>query len=418
MDGAGPPQTAAEKRAAAGQLQAALAAALVDADAAEQAENDLALAAARAAMSPSEIALSDRLAATAAALVASEAQLAEAATNQAALHAKINAMADARVSVPGAAVSVTPVMHARPPPPPDKWAGEKSSKLPRGKIWFALVLTYCAMVRWDIVQQFMFFLQGPAVEWFYSLTQAFVAEKKILTPELLQAEFLSTYDPGSRSDKREARHKLMTGQCTMNTFHTVKKYSAEFLLLCRLAEDFAMTDQIVWFLHGLSATLGEMCEVDQNGKDWLSLTALMDYAYGCEQRLEAGKKNNKAVKSLNYVVRPPNTPKLHNPTQKSTGQRTLKRTFTAGASGSGASGPHSKVGRPSGGYDSIASLPQSVRGIWEKRGSGAGGSNELKVALGSAVPMSEKAFLHHINNGKCVHCHEKEHVFQNCPHRN
>jgi hypothetical protein len=277
----------------------------------------------------------------------------------------------------------------KPPPPPPAWTGakDKDSKLPRGKIWLALIVAYCTLLKYEFVSHFMYFLQGAALEWFYALNSAYRAMGKELTKEAIQEEFLKTYDPTVRSERRVARNKIFDGECTMAQYDTVQKYSAEFLTLCRRAVDLSVTDQVLWFIRGLSSQIKQMCAVQTDGKEWTDLSALIDFAYGCEQRLAAGAAVNKATKSLNYVQTTSNTKHHHGHTQA----QKQRRNTNDGA------GP-SQVKKQRTTFTRILDMPRALRDVWKYH----------------AKKLTEGAFVHHVNNSKCVACHKVGHTWAEC----
>jgi hypothetical protein len=252
--------------------------------------------------------------------------------------------------------------------------------------------------------QFQFFLQGKALEWYHMLSRSYQAMNRQLTQVELRTQFLRSYDPDTRNEQRDARSQLHNGSCTMLKYPTVPQYTQEFLHLCRQAADLSVTDQIVWFIEGLSNPLKEMCVVDANGRDWVSLEELMDYANGAEQKLTVNQKSNKALKSLNYVH-----PQAKSQTRAAVG-RTMQKRLQAGP---GLQGKVQKSpSKPSGKrFDSLEALPSSIKTIWRRFG--ADGNKSLTNKDGKA--MTANAFLWHINNGVCTKCHEADHVYAKCP---
>jgi len=95
------------------------------------------------------------------------------------------------------------------------------------------------------------------------------------------------FDPSHRDEAKEARDKLLRGDCSMTQFPSVKKYEQQFKLLVRQSINMPVTDQISWFLHGLSPSLKHLCVVDHTGRDGQSLPDLIDFALGAELRLQA-----------------------------------------------------------------------------------------------------------------------------------
>ena len=118
----------------------------------------------------------------------------------------------------------------------------------------------------------------------------------VLTLDVLHREFLAFYDPQFRNEAREARESLFRKECTMAQYPTVKQYEQEFKLLVRTAKDLSVTDQISWFIEGLSSSLKSKCVVDHQGKDWQSLDALIEFAIGAELREHAAASVNRAPK--------------------------------------------------------------------------------------------------------------------------
>jgi hypothetical protein len=295
------------------------------------------------------------------------------------------------------------------PPQPPAWTGssEPSDELPRGRIWFALVLAYCATLKWDMLVQFQFFLQGKALEWYYMLSRAYQSNNMQLTENALREEFMRSYDPDTRNEQRDARDQLHKGSCTMIKYPSVTQYMQEFLHLCRQAADLSVTDQIVWFVEGLSNSLKEMCIVDAEGRDWQSLEQLMDYAIGAEQKLLVSQRINKAHKTvLNSVLPQSNPVRRSRPVQRrlQSGPSGLSGKVTKPASPAGQSGPQGK-------FDSMEELPASLRSIYRRFGPEGNKSMTNK----DNRPMTAQAFLWHINNKVCTKCHKSGHTYSRCP---
>jgi hypothetical protein len=59
--------------------------------------------------------------------------------------------------------------------------------------------------------------------------------------------------------------------------------------LVRQAEDMSISDQIAWFIDGLSFELIATCAVQPNGQPWQDLSALAQFAVGEEARLKASR---------------------------------------------------------------------------------------------------------------------------------
>eukprot|EP00798_Chlamydomonas_sp_ICE-L_P017331 gene17331-biopygen26253 len=181
-------------------------------------------------------------------------------------------------------------------PMPAQWTGSNvDNKLPRGRIWLDLVVSYCALVGWSFTDVFSFFLAGTAAEWFVNFKQSLSHSRQVLTLAVISQEFLDFYDPSHRDEAKEAREKLLRKECTMIQHPTVKVYEQQFKILVRKAVDMPATDQIAWFLHGLSPTLKHLCIVDHTGKDWRNLPALIDFALGAELRHQAQTDSSKFV---------------------------------------------------------------------------------------------------------------------------
>eukprot|EP00798_Chlamydomonas_sp_ICE-L_P029712 gene29711-biopygen4332 len=123
-------------------------------------------------------------------------------------------------------------------------------------------------------------------------TYSAIASQQVLTQAVISQEFLEFYDPSHRDEAKEAREKLLRKECTMIQHPTVKVYEQQFKILVRKAVDMPATDQIAWFLHGLSPTLKHLCIVDHTGKDWRSLPDLIDFALGAELRHQAQTDND------------------------------------------------------------------------------------------------------------------------------
>ena len=196
----------------------------------------------------------------------------------------------------GPSYSIVASQVSRKLPMPAQWTGSNGdNKLPRGRIWLDLVVSYCALVGWSFTDVFSFFLAGTAAEWFVNFKQSLAHSRQVLTLAVISQEFLDFYDPSHRDEAKEAREKLLRKECTMIQHPTVKVYEQQFKILIRQAVDMPATDQIAWFLHGLSPTIKHLCIVDHAGKDWRNLPALIDFALGAELRHQAQTDSSKFV---------------------------------------------------------------------------------------------------------------------------
>ena len=185
------------------------------------------------------------------------------------------------------APAYAPPMRAPHLPSPDKWSGNPDKgKQMRGKVWIALFLSYCMHYSFDPVFTLAAFLTGPALDWWYSLTEHYARLSAVITWHMVQQEFLSYFDPQRRTEPVEARAQLMSHKRTMTHYPTVKQYEQEFKRLVRACADLSLTDQLCWFISGLTPALKLAAATQPDGTEWNNLDALITFALGVETRID------------------------------------------------------------------------------------------------------------------------------------
>jgi hypothetical protein len=138
-----------------------------------------------------------------------------------------------------------------------------------------------------------------------------------------------------RFSKQDARVQLYRGDVKQNK-GTVQEYTSKFQAVVLRAADMSVSDQVFWYLNGLTPALAERCATDVNGKPWTALDKLVEHAFGQEMALHAkslhaartpaqaapiatkpknNKKRDRAAGAATSAAGP-STPKPDNPSKK------------------------------------------------------------------------------------------------------
>ena len=195
------------------------------------------------------------------------------------------------------------------------------------------------------------------------------------------------FDPQLRSPGVEARQKLMAGKCTMAQHPTLSRYEQEFRRLCRDCPDLSLTDQICWFIAGLTPELKRNCVTMPDGTDWRDLPALIQFAHGVEARTIAATENHPSQ---------PKRPRLAHATcdvaaTQASQSRNKPRPQTRGKENAGPSGVATAP---------PAAVPGRFHGLW--RHSLAKGWRDV-----GGRPYKEDGvrWMEVVNARECLNCH-------------
>lgn len=200
----------------------------------------------------------------------------------------------------GSSSSTTEVSKGKAPqfvPKPEKYNKEKHGKCP--KIWFDTVQRYLQLSGVDPKDHFIWYFDGSDALWLTREVERLTKESRFDLASL-RASFLRQYDMEECSVQNNAREKLHNGKIVMSEGAEVRAYVRDFREVARDAEDMSTLDLIHWFKRGLTKSLREKCAVQPDGHDWQSLDALIDYAFGQENRVKLehqSKNTNEAVVS-------------------------------------------------------------------------------------------------------------------------
>jgi hypothetical protein len=266
----------------------------------------------------------------------------------------------------------------------------------RGSVWLASFEGYCGFCGWNPAAALTAFLNGKAMEWWYSL-QAATPPTQPLAWATVKAEFLSYFDPQRRTLQSEARAQLMTHQCTMVQFPSVKQYEQEFRKLCREVGGMSASEQIAWFIHGCTPEMKRQCATQPDGTEWRNFDALVQFAIGVETRNEVADAHSTPAPAKRPRLAAASVPSSV-PAKQGKGGR------------SSSTKPKGRPSRPQGTQKKATrgtDIPGRLKGLWaatQKNGWSDEGNR----------PYTEQRWLEVVRDGRCVICHKRRGVGPDC----
>ena len=167
-----------------------------------------------------------------------------------------------------------------------------------------------------------------------------------ITLEAVRKAMVSQFEKHVFDKSHHARDCLMDGSYKMKSSEKFIEYQTRFENILVDAPDMGETDRIKWLLAGLSPALKPLCSVSHDGSAWSAYDALVKFASGQEQRLDANRpaKGAKVHTPPSRHRRQDELKELH---QEGKWQRVGgKRRASVGGGGPGGSGgSSSKTGR-------------------------------------------------------------------------
>ena len=168
---------------------------------------------------------------------------------------------------------------------PSLWTGVEDKKLPRGRIWWKLLESYCTLHHMLVPSNIPNFFGGVAAEWLDHLMTASPA----ITWAEIKTQFLNFYDPYHADDDINARQRLHANSIRQTS--TVRHYAMAFQNEVRIAGGMQLDDQLVLFRFGLIPTIEARCRrrTAAQGGRFSSLDELVEHAAAIETELAATK---------------------------------------------------------------------------------------------------------------------------------
>jgi hypothetical protein len=99
---------------------------------------------------------------------------------------------------------------------------------------------------------------GRAKDWYMKQRRVGIVWGSL---DAMAAAFKAHFCTEVRFSKQDARMQLMRGEVKQGK-STVQEYSSKFQMVVLRAADMSMTDQILWYMQGLSPALAERCASD------------------------------------------------------------------------------------------------------------------------------------------------------------
>ena len=214
-------------------------------------------------------------------LVNTNTDVANLRNSQAPLNAAVH---EIQLVSPGSAPS-TAVPYARHLPRPSKLAGDPDLDKSIGdrEVWFASVTSYMGRTGMNLLNDFEFFLEGPAATWFKNLRAYYRSTGKALNATALQAEFKRAYgDLENQSEPQRVRERISAGEARQTPGMPVSQYVQKFTTLLLEAPDMAEADRIQYFFDNMLPSLARDAIVDGDNKRHKTLASAIDAAYAAE----------------------------------------------------------------------------------------------------------------------------------------
>ena len=163
------------------------------------------------------------------------------------------------------------------------WDPDRADQVVGPKAWMLRFTQYCFLQgNWHLPAYLPYFLKGSAVTWYDQLVRQFDLTPDLeLTAEIVELKFLQQYHTSLLTDAEIARAKLYSKLVTMHHYPVYYNYEQAFMSIVQECGDLAMSDQLQWFLQGLTPDLHiAVCLQPLTNLKWVDLESCMAYTRG------------------------------------------------------------------------------------------------------------------------------------------
>ncbi len=238
-----------------------------------------------------------------------------------------------------------------------------------------------------------------------------------ISDDTIKDRFLARFAAEVRKPATAARDKLHTGRVTQKPGQDVVDYYGTFMDVIRDIPNMTEEEKIRWFQSGLLPSLRATCACDHTGREFATLDACVQFAYGEERKLKITGSMGRARPAAG-TVRPrtqetesdepaPKRARIEGPEPAAAAAGPSARGESRGPSGRGGGRGRGRGGHTGGrsggraGPTSRADEPDPHKTL-----------SHIRDTTGRLLTVSE--VRHFMRNKYCLNCFKKGHFSREC----